>query len=166
MGLGKTLQVIVFLHTIMTHETLKKYINRVLIIVPKNVILNWQSEFKKWLRDVDPALDTLAVCSNHKAFFNMFFQIFELGTRKTPDDRLAVCEQWYNSYDSDKRPSVLIIGYEMYVNLVASQQEREEARQKANRQNKSVQKTVPIVEKKLEKLRPQFRQYLQEGRQF
>lgn len=60
----------------------------------------------------------------------------------------------------------MIIGYEMYVNLVASQQEREEARQKANRQNKSVQKTVPIVEKKLEKLRPQFRQYLQEGRQF
>ena len=59
---------------------------------------------------------------------------------------------------------MLIIGYEMYVNLVASQQEREEARKKSKRQKPLKPKKISPNEKKLEKNRPKFREYLQEGR--
>lgn len=48
MGLGKTLQVIAFLHTIMTNPLTKEKFSHILIIVPTNVIENWDSEFSTW----------------------------------------------------------------------------------------------------------------------
>lgn len=51
MGLGKTFQVIAFLHTIMTNARIKEKIKSVLIIVPYNVIKNWAIEFDKWFEE-------------------------------------------------------------------------------------------------------------------
>lgn len=52
MGLGKTLQLITLLHTLITNpQTLKT--SRVLIICPKSTIMNWYEEFKHWLKDID-----------------------------------------------------------------------------------------------------------------
>uniref|UniRef100_A0A7E4WDF7 CAP-ZIP_m domain-containing protein n=1 Tax=Panagrellus redivivus TaxID=6233 RepID=A0A7E4WDF7_PANRE len=60
MGLGKTLQAIAFLHTIMTHEVLKKYYQRAMIICPAGLLYNWANEFVKWLGDGrEPGLNGL-----------------------------------------------------------------------------------------------------------
>ncbi|OTF77548.1 hypothetical protein BLA29_003560 [Euroglyphus maynei] len=48
MGLGKTLQIVTFIHSVSTNEIIKKYIQKVLIIVPYNVAQNWHDEFEKW----------------------------------------------------------------------------------------------------------------------
>lgn len=61
MGLGKTFQVIAFLHTILTHPKISKVVRRVMIVGPKNVVTNWSREFTKWLADVDPLLNTINV---------------------------------------------------------------------------------------------------------
>jgi SNF2 family DNA or RNA helicase len=60
MGLGKTFQAICFMHTIMSHRKIQPIINRALIIVPKNVVINWQDEFKIWLNP-DDGMTTLKV---------------------------------------------------------------------------------------------------------
>lgn len=50
MGLGKTLQLIALLHTVIRYPQLKT--QRVLVICPKSTVLNWKAEIDKWLRPV------------------------------------------------------------------------------------------------------------------
>ena len=52
MGLGKTFQTIVFLSSILSNSAIKNRIRCVLIIVPLNVLQNWQVEFHKWFHFV------------------------------------------------------------------------------------------------------------------
>lgn len=70
MGLGKTFQVIAFLHTIFVHPKISKVASRVMIVGPKNVTTNWVKEFSKWLVNVNSELDLIRVT---KFFFvNVF----------------------------------------------------------------------------------------------
>jgi SWI/SNF-related matrix-associated actin-dependent regulator 1 of chromatin subfamily A len=46
MGLGKTIQVLAAVNTLR--------LRRVLVVCPKTLVLNWQSEAKKWLTDLKP----------------------------------------------------------------------------------------------------------------
>lgn len=52
MGLGKTLQLITLLHTLISYPE-KLETRKVIVICPKSTILNWFEEFKKWLSGID-----------------------------------------------------------------------------------------------------------------
>lgn len=47
MGLGKTLQLIAVLHTLIRYPQLKT--NRILVVCPKSTVMNWSEEIKRWL---------------------------------------------------------------------------------------------------------------------
>ncbi|KAA0716657.1 Transcriptional regulator ATRX [Triplophysa tibetana] len=93
MGLGKTLQVIVFLHTVLFCKRLP--LRRALVVCPLNTVLNWRSEFDKWQRGLRP--NTLKVT--------------ELATVKSLAVRLELLNDWFQN------GGVMIIGYEAFRNL-------------------------------------------------
>lgn len=50
MGLGKTLQLISLLHTVITYPQLKT--DKVLVICPKSTVMNWKEEIERWLNPI------------------------------------------------------------------------------------------------------------------
>ena len=82
MGLGKTLQVLALLHTLYTHEPG----TRTLVLVPKNVVANWASEFGKWL----PTATTPGF--NHSRLL-----ILGLQQSESTAERLAKAKAWDGS---------------------------------------------------------------------
>ncbi|XP_019132017.2 transcriptional regulator ATRX [Larimichthys crocea] len=103
MGLGKTLQVVTFLHTVLLSTNLK--FRTALVVCPLNTILNWVNEFRKWQSVVGP--DKVKVT--------------ELATVKHPTERLRALQGW------QRDGGVMIIGYEMYRNLSLAKKVRDEA---------------------------------------
>ncbi|XP_068186981.1 transcriptional regulator ATRX-like isoform X4 [Antennarius striatus] len=90
MGLGKTLQVVTFLHAVLLSENVN--FKTALVVCPMNTILNWVSEFKKWQDNLEK--DKVKVT--------------ELATIKNPVERLRALQRWHRD------GGVMIIGYEMY----------------------------------------------------
>ncbi|XP_055744014.1 transcriptional regulator ATRX-like isoform X2 [Salvelinus fontinalis] len=94
MGLGKTLQVVTLLHTLLLCEKLD--FSTALIVCPLNNVLNWLNEFEKWpygFKDKES------------------LEVTELATVKRPQERAAALQQWQED------GGIMIIGYEMYRNL-------------------------------------------------
>ncbi|XP_039705143.1 transcriptional regulator ATRX isoform X6 [Pteropus medius] len=94
MGLGKTLQVVSFLHTVLLCEKLD--FSTALVVCPLNTALNWMNEFEKWqegLKDDEK------------------LEVSELATVKRPQERSYMLQRWQED------GGVMIIGYEMYRNL-------------------------------------------------
>ncbi|KAJ1197402.1 hypothetical protein NDU88_001262 [Pleurodeles waltl] len=94
MGLGKTLQVVAFLHTVLLCENLD--FSTALVVCPLNTALNWLNEFEKWQEGLadDESL-----------------QVNELATIKRPQERGDILKTWH------EEGGIIIIGYEMYRNL-------------------------------------------------
>ncbi|CAI5643957.1 unnamed protein product [Oreochromis niloticus] len=90
MGLGKTLQVVTFLHTVLLSTELK--FRTALVVCPLNTILNWVSEFKKWQNNMGE--DKVKVT--------------ELATMKHTLGRLRALQRW------QRDGGVMIMGYDMY----------------------------------------------------
>uniref|UniRef100_A0A8B9G1D6 DNA helicase n=1 Tax=Amazona collaria TaxID=241587 RepID=A0A8B9G1D6_9PSIT len=94
MGLGKTLQVVSFLHTVLLCDKLD--FRTALVVCPLNTALNWLNEFEKWQDGLEDD-ERLEVC--------------ELATVKRPQERSYMLQRWQDD------GGVMIIGYEMYRNL-------------------------------------------------
>ncbi|XP_017671462.1 PREDICTED: transcriptional regulator ATRX isoform X2 [Lepidothrix coronata] len=94
MGLGKTLQVVSFLHTVLLCDKLD--FRTALVVCPLNTALNWLNEFEKWQEGLEDE-ERLEVC--------------ELATVKRPQERSYMLQHWQDE------GGVMIIGYEMYRNL-------------------------------------------------
>ncbi|KAG6456211.1 hypothetical protein O3G_MSEX009605 [Manduca sexta] len=92
MGLGKTLQVLALLHTVLTHPQVG--MKRVLVCCPLSTVLNWVDEIHKW---IGPVTDQL--------------KVFELSKLKKTYERAYQLEDWYNG------GGIFIIGYELFRSL-------------------------------------------------
>ncbi|XP_050416809.1 transcriptional regulator ATRX, partial [Patella vulgata] len=92
MGLGKTLSVVSFVHTVLSAS---EYTNMhtCLIVSPLNTVLNWRNECSMWLREKDR------------------MDIYELSSVKDNHARSRYLREW------QRDGGILIIGYEMYRNL-------------------------------------------------
>lgn len=99
MGLGKTLQVITLCHTLLMNSE-KTRVEKVLVVCPLNTVLNWVEEFKKW----SPKSTN--------------FEVFELVSYKQNSGRHFIVKEWF------KEGGVLVIGYDMFRNLVNEKNKR------------------------------------------
>ncbi|CAB4057211.1 ATRX [Lepeophtheirus salmonis] len=104
MGLGKTLQTIALIHTVLTN--FPEHITKVLVICPVNTVKNWKDEFDKWCKD------------------SLELDVYELSGDKGNDDRTDRLNYWL------KGGGVLIIGYDMFRNLTTSASRKLNKRQK------------------------------------
>ncbi|XP_076381425.1 uncharacterized protein LOC117226320 isoform X1 [Megalopta genalis] len=96
MGLGKSLQVIALLHTLLNHE--ETGINRITIVCPLSTVLNWYNEFNLWLEGIE----------DHN------IEVYELTKLKKNIERKYQLQSWYRT------GGVLLIGYEMFRNLTGT----------------------------------------------
>ncbi|XP_075592068.1 transcriptional regulator ATRX homolog [Dermatophagoides farinae] len=105
MGLGKTLQAVAYLHTIMTNQHTARFIRKALIIVPYNVHKNWQDEIQKWLDEC-------------RRYFNIVR--YDLSRSKSISERLATIKDWHQT------GGILVMTIGTYTRLVLGRSFHEE----------------------------------------
>jgi len=99
MGLGKTLQVIAFVHTLLSNSEATKCQN-ILILMPVNVISNWVNEIKKWAGN----------CKNKYKI--KIHQLPDVINATKTEARIKALEDW------SKKGGVFLMGYKMFAQLV------------------------------------------------
>ena len=116
MGLGKTLQVLIFLHTwYAAHHSAAPCPSRGLLtvlVVPKNVLLNWEKELKSWL---DPL--GWGLCSSH-----LF--IVSAGDAMSK----ATIRAWAASAEDGGFGGVLLLTYQSFVTFTKLKQPKQRSR--------------------------------------
>jgi transcriptional regulator ATRX len=102
MGLGKTLQVITLVHTLLknTDET---GVSRILVVCPLSTVLNWKNEFNIWLKDL-------------KGYEDIY--VYEINKLKQNIDRANKLMEWHND------GGIMILSYDMFRNLSNDQGSR------------------------------------------
>lgn len=100
MGLGKTLQLITLLHTVIRYPQLRT--KRVLVLCPKSTVINWSDEFQRWLSPIK-------IGPKCKVFF--------FPDNSDVNDKLKILKDWFSS--TSTRVGCLLIGYEAFRALVA-----------------------------------------------
>ena len=101
MGLGKTLQVVALIHTLLKNKEITRC-NRVLILLPINVMRNWEFEVEKWTKDCKYKIPVFEISSDIKALANEI----------KASQRLKKLENWF------QKGGIMLMGYTMFSNLV------------------------------------------------
>ena len=96
MGLGKTLQTITFIFTVLTNKATKPHLKTALVVCPVNTCKNWANEFDLWLFQKRLAK----------------FKVHDFSLYKTANDRRKVLEEWI------AEGGVMIMGCTIYQKLV------------------------------------------------
>ena len=105
MGLGKTLEVLTLLHTLCRYELGQ----RILIIVPKNVLANWAAEWATWLPADTPGLNRSCV------------YVLGLQEGEQVGHRHQKVKQWHEACvgaAKDGPGAVLLVSTNLFSNLV------------------------------------------------
>ncbi|XP_054083864.1 transcriptional regulator ATRX homolog isoform X2 [Zeugodacus cucurbitae] len=95
MGLGKTLQLIALLHTVISYKELKT--SKVLVLCPKSTVMNWADEIDRWLGPLKPKYYTFHDTSDI-------------------NDKIQILKDW--SQSTQNAAGILLIGYEAFRTLV------------------------------------------------
>ncbi|CAG9828068.1 unnamed protein product [Diabrotica balteata] len=85
----KQKKVVSLTHTLLNHSK-KTKVEKVLVVCPINTVLNWKSEYKKWMPS------------------NSAVEVYELATSKKNYERQYVVQNWHED------GGVLIIGYNLF----------------------------------------------------
>ncbi|XP_034129501.1 transcriptional regulator ATRX-like isoform X2 [Drosophila guanche] len=99
MGLGKTLQLIALLHTVISYKELNTA--KVLVLCPKSTVMNWADEFHYWLSPLK---------------IKNYLKVFIFPDSSDIAEKLRVLEEW--SLSSASRAGCLLVGYEAFRALV------------------------------------------------
>ncbi|CDW59500.1 Helicase C and SNF2 N domain containing protein [Trichuris trichiura] len=101
MGLGKSLQVVAYLHVVMTNELLG--VKSALILSPLGVVLNWKNEFDLWLFNkglnlcLKSSRDRIMLLKNWKAYGGvliMGYCMFRImvNNKRNKNHKAVICE--------------------------------------------------------------------------
>ncbi|XP_050087406.1 uncharacterized protein LOC126572268 [Anopheles aquasalis] len=105
MGLGKTLQIIALLHTVMRYPQLRT--RRILVICPKSTVLNWKEEIHRWQDKVKDGARLKVFC-----FPDVSPQI----------TKVNVLRDWHSLPHT--RCGVMLIGYEAFRALINNERRK------------------------------------------
>ncbi|XP_031623433.1 transcriptional regulator ATRX homolog isoform X2 [Contarinia nasturtii] len=102
MGLGKTLQLITLLHTVICYTQLKT--DKVLVICPKSTVMNWKEEIERWLG---------AIKKTRR------LKVFYFPEQSDISSKLQTLSEWSQcGKDGNKQAGCLLLGYEAFRVLV------------------------------------------------
>lgn len=96
MGLGKTLQIITLIDTLISHESLQT--KKILVLGPKSTVLNWTDEIAHWLGP------------------QSILEVFVIGENAKILDKLKVLDSWGKA--AERKAGILILGYEAFRHLI------------------------------------------------
>lgn len=127
MGLGKTLQLIALLHTVIRYSQLKT--NRVLVICPKSTVMNWSEEIKRWLSPIKNESHPL--------------KVFFLPDNSDIHEKCNILRDWHKSGTKNNHKSgCLLIGYEAFRTLVNKASNKKQHQNLTARQLEEIGKIV------------------------
>ncbi|XP_062549056.1 transcriptional regulator ATRX-like isoform X2 [Armigeres subalbatus] len=99
MGLGKTMQVIALMNTVICYPQLNT--KRIIVVCPKSTVMNWAQEIRFWLGDIPSGVAV---------------QTFYMPDNSNIYKKLEVLRGFYNV--TNKNAHCLVIGYEAFRSLV------------------------------------------------